>query len=388
MAFSWGNPLNWLRARRHLVATYFVDTTDQKRKRWVAMQARRTGSRDFRFNIPDLPAEFSFIVLGDTGEGDSSQLVVADKFLKEAADTAFTIIASDVVYPAGRSHDYREKFYVPYRAHNRDIYAIPGNHDWYDELVGFMIHFCDNLSHFNDGTRTTVEPEKLTALRAIRKNRLFQPNMYFYVDTPHVRLVCIDTGIKGHIDDEQEAWLRRVSADPKPKILISGKPIYANGEYDNKLANVDRIVNECNYCLVIAGDTHNFQKYCIPVEANGRRHTVWHLVNGGGGAFLVRTHTIPSPSEMHLPVRLQREPDDFECYPTRQQSRWYYNTWWQEHAPDWLVDRDQPPYHKSFVKVSVEPAGLRVRVFEVDDFSDKRNNDLLQPEWVIPCAQL
>ena len=107
MAFSWGNPVNWLRARRHVVASFFADTTDRKRRRWVEMQARRTGSRDFSLSLPDVAAEFSFIALGDPGEGDSSQHVLVDKFLREAADTAFTIIASDVIYPSGRSHDYR-----------------------------------------------------------------------------------------------------------------------------------------------------------------------------------------------------------------------------------------------------------------------------------------
>src|SRR5262245_44253323 len=257
MAFRWGNPLNWLRARRHLLATYVVDTTDQKRQRWVDMQARLTGSREFGLTIPDLPSEFSFMVLGDPGEGDASQLVVVDKFVKEAADTPFSIIASDVIYPSGRSHDYREKFYVPYRTYKGDIYAVPGNHDWYDELTGFMIHFCDNQHHFRDGKRGTVDPEKLAHLRAIRHNRVVQPNMYFYIDTPYVQLVCIDTGIKGRIDADQETWLARVSASPKPKILISGKPIYVDGTYNRDLANVERIVNEHNYHLVIAGDTHN-----------------------------------------------------------------------------------------------------------------------------------
>jgi hypothetical protein len=110
--------------------------------------------------------------------------------------------------------------------------------------------------------------------------------MYFYIDTPHVRVVCIDTGIKGRIDPEQEAWLAQVSAGPKPKILISGKPIYVDGTYNRHLANVDRLVNAHNYRLVIAGDTHNFQKYRVPVEVDGRPHVVWHLVNGGAGAFL------------------------------------------------------------------------------------------------------
>jgi len=72
MAFSWGNPVNWVLARRHLVANLFVDSTDSKRKSWVQEQTRRLSSREFRLDIPGLPAEFSFIVLGDTGEGDSS----------------------------------------------------------------------------------------------------------------------------------------------------------------------------------------------------------------------------------------------------------------------------------------------------------------------------
>jgi hypothetical protein len=384
MAFRWGDPINWLRARRHLVATIFRDTTDQKRQRWVEMQASRTGGHDFAMTVPDLPPEFSFMVLGDTGEGDASQLVLVDKFLKEAADTAFTLIASDVIYPSGRSHDYREKFYVPYRAYQHDIYAVPGNHDWYDELTGFMIHFCDNPYHFRDGNRRTVDAEKLAHLRAIRTNRVFQPNMYFSIDTPHVRIVCLDTGIQGRIDAEQEAWLARVSADPKPKILISGKPIYVDGTYNRYLTNVDRMVNAHNYLLVIAGDTHNFQKYRVPVEGNGPPHVVWHLVNGGGGAFLHRTHRIPPVEKMKLPVTLRHEPDDFECYPTRETSRQHYKSWWKAHAPDWAVDRDQPPYHKSFLKVGVRSTGLRVQVFTVEDFGSHWIDLPPNPEWEIP----
>jgi len=383
MAFYWGNPLNWIRARRHLLA-YVVDTTDSKRAEWVATQAARfVGSEEFRLDVPELPEEFSFIVLGDTGEGDSSQMVVADRFLDEAADTAFSIIAGDVVYPSGRSADYRQKFYIPFRDYGRDIYAVPGNHDWYDELVGFMIHFCGNTHHRKHQERETIDETKLDDLRKIRRNRVVQPNMYFYIDTPHVRVVCLDTGIRGRIDTEQEKWLARVSATPQPKILVLGKPIYVNGEHNDRLDNVNDILNKANYRLVIAGDTHNFQKYRVKVKTNGHDRFVWHLVNGGGGAYLVRTHTIPSANEMKLLGQAWSEPDDFECYPTRDQSRKFYS-WWKENAPDWAVDRDRPPYHKSFVKVSVSASGLRVRVVEIDDFSKKATSDLKQPEWTIP----
>jgi predicted phosphodiesterase len=383
MAFTWGNPLNLIRSYRHVLA-FIWDTTDKKRAKWVAMQKERfPENTDFRLEIPTMDHGFSFIVLGDPGEGDSSQTVIADKFLREAPDSAFTIIASDVIYPSGRSHDYREKFYVPYRKYSgKDIYAIPGNHDWYDELIGFMIHFCDNTYSFRNKNQRTVDPEKLKALRDIRQNKQFQPNMYFYIETPQVRIVCIDTGIKGRIDQEQERWLQKVSEGAKPKILITGKPIYVNGEYDKSLSKVDAIVNENNYRLVIGGDTHNFQKYRIPVNDEGK--FIWHLVNGGAGAFLERTHKIPHARDMQLPVPLREEPLDFECYPTREVSREFYGSWWKEHAPDWTVDRDQPPYHKSFVKVNATVKGLEIQVFVAEDFTAESLASSPYSEWTIP----
>lgn len=388
MAFSWGNPINWLRSYRHLTA-FIYDTTDKKREHWVQRQAEHVGSSEFSFKRDDLPDEFSFIALGDTGEGDSSQMVVVDKFLREGADTAFSIIASDVIYPAGRSHEYREKFYVPYRTYGNDIYAVPGNHDWYDELTGFMIHFCDNTRDYT-GQRVTIDPKKLEELRAIRRNRYNQPNMYFYMDTRYVRIVCIDTGIKGRIGDQQREWLLRISndTDQKPKILISGKPIFVNGTFNDSLKDLNEIVNRFNYLLVITGDTHNFQKYQIPINVNGQQRIVWHLVNGGGGAYMNRTHTIPNARDMRFPtalgIRLENEPADFECYPTRDESRELYGSWLLENAPDALVDRDQPPYHKSFVKVKVQADGLRVLVFSVRHFDDQNLQAGPIRELVIP----
>lgn len=395
MAFFWGNPINWLRSYRHLTA-FIYDTTDQKREEWARRQAERLGSSEFSFKREDIPDEFSFIALGDTGEGDSSQIVVVDKFLREGADTAFSIIASDVIYPSGRSHEYREKFYVPYRGYQNDIYAVPGNHDWYDELTGFMIHFCDNLRDYT-GKRETIDKDKLKTLRAIRRNSYMQPNMYFYMDTRYVRIVFIDTGIKGRIGDKQREWLLRVSNDveQKPKILISGKPIFVNGTFNDSLKDVNQIVNRFNYRLVIAGDTHNFQKYRIPVNVNGQRRTVWHLVNGGAGAYMNRTHIIPDARDMRFPtdlgIRLESGPSDFksdfesdfECYPIRKDSEALFGSWFKENAPDALVDRDQPPYHKSFVKVKVQADGLRVPVFGVKNFGDSLQADPIT-ELVIP----
>ena len=52
------------------------------------------------------------------------------------------VICSDVVYPDGDVNEYLNKFFRPYKDYTKPIYALPGNHDWYDGLNGFMIHFC------------------------------------------------------------------------------------------------------------------------------------------------------------------------------------------------------------------------------------------------------
>ncbi len=51
-------------------------------------------------------------------------------------------IVSDVVYPAGGIDEYEDKFYRPYKDYPGPVYAVPGNHDWYDDLTGFMFTFC------------------------------------------------------------------------------------------------------------------------------------------------------------------------------------------------------------------------------------------------------
>ena len=47
--------------------------------------------------------DFSFLVIGDPGEGDASQHCLRDQFLflGQRPDIKFLVISSDVIYPAG-----------------------------------------------------------------------------------------------------------------------------------------------------------------------------------------------------------------------------------------------------------------------------------------------
>ena len=89
------------------------------------------------------PGDFSFVVIGDTGEGDASQHVLRDQLLSvsNSPDVRFVVISSDVVYPTGAMRDYEAKFWLPFKGVTRPVYAIPGNHDWYDALESFAATF-------------------------------------------------------------------------------------------------------------------------------------------------------------------------------------------------------------------------------------------------------
>jgi hypothetical protein len=84
----------------------------------------------------------SFLLLGETGEGDISQYIPMSVIESVAPDTDSMIICSDVIYPAGGIVEYAYKPSWPYRNYPRPVYALPGNHDWYDSLRGFMTYFC------------------------------------------------------------------------------------------------------------------------------------------------------------------------------------------------------------------------------------------------------
>jgi hypothetical protein len=144
-----------------------------------------------------------------------------------------------------------------------------------------------------------------------------------------VRLIGIDTGIEGDIDRDQGAWLRRVSSEsPKPKILLTGKPIYVDGvHHPGRIeggGTVDEVVTapEHNYIAAIGGDIHNYQRY--PVELPDGR-TLLYLVSGGGGAFMHETHTIGNLDHARLAGVSESR---FRCYPMRGDSLSRFSQLW------------------------------------------------------------
>lgn len=339
-------PLSWLRpsilwqSRNDIIARFISDPTTAARAQWVALarqRAQQTGAHPDFVISRSVGDAVSMLVIGDTGEGDNSQYAVATPLVDMAKNADFTVICSDVIYPTGDLDDYGRKFHHPYRNLELPIYAVPGNHDWYDGLHGFMNYFCElddagYLSQFGRGLAARLagllwrrSPQPIPAVAgAVAEERRppdpLQPAPYFAIDAGPVRFVGIDTGITGDIDEDQYHWLRRVSLDApeRPKILLTGKPIYVDGEHHpgrvtGRTETVDGVVTDpqANYVMAIGGDIHNYQRYPVPV-AGGR--TIQYVVSGGGGAYMHATHRIPSVNVNGV------NESTFRCYPLRRDS--------------------------------------------------------------------
>lgn len=344
--------------------TALRDPIHDYRRKW--MKRRRdegaTGDDCILFR-PDLNA-FSFLLVGDTGEGDHSQYALVPGLESRSEDAAFVFICSDVIYPAGRVEEYGRKFHHPYKGLKPPIYAIPGNHDWYDELQGFMYQFCGTPPKRPTGgksLRTWLDPREYLRLALWRSYRApadlaevlpkkpipspGQPGPYFAIDTPHLRIVGIDTGIRNSIDRDQAAWLERVSEGTKPKLLLTGKPLCVDGKLKEgeiegrrkgePFGTVHDVFAHAayNYVATIGGDIHNYQHYPVRREDDGR--LVHYVVSGGGGAFTQATFDLRSmeegiPGVGRLEYGGKHGEDAFKCYPLRGDSLAMYSRLWDQ----------------------------------------------------------
>lgn len=333
--FSWFSLRALWQSRNDRLARLLTDVTGAERGRWVRAQRQRGGGLELTVTDFAHREHVSFLVLGDTGEGDNSQYHVVRPLIATSEGTSFTYIVSDVIYPAGDVGDYHDKFLHPYHDLPGPIFAVPGNHDWYDGLHGFMTLLCGadpdqrppahrvptrwkRLVHrwlWRQPAEATQD--ELERLRALRPHVSNQPGPYFAIDLKDLLLVGIDTGIRGVLDAEQADWLRKVSALEKDKILLTGKPLVVNAHrktvpVDGSTDTVNDIVEDPanRYIAVIGGDTHNYQRYPVS-EPDGR--TVQYIVSGAGGAYTKATHTIPLVTAENSGCT----ESEFRCYPLR-----------------------------------------------------------------------
>jgi Calcineurin-like phosphoesterase len=145
----------------------------------------------------------SFHVVGDTGASSKSEIrpeaSVADAMAADLAGAtnvpAFFFHLGDVIYNFGEAEYYYDQFYEPFRAYDRPIFAIPGNHDGavtythggsnpdVPSLQAFIANFC---------TPTPLKPQDAGGLA---RTTMTQPGVYFTLDAPFVSIIGLYTNV-------------------------------------------------------------------------------------------------------------------------------------------------------------------------------------------------
>jgi uncharacterized membrane protein HdeD (DUF308 family) len=374
----------------------------------------------FAINPPGIAdgSDFSFIVIGDTGEGDSSQHVLRDQIILAAlqTDVRFIVLSSDVIYPSGEMKDYEAKFWLPFKGVRKPMYAIPGNHDWFDALEGFAATFL-TPAHARTAMRARVEVDhQLTTTNDAHIEALiaeaarlrgeygvptgFQEGPFFQFQTDRFALFAVDSGITKRLDGEQFEWFRAAleSARGKSKMAILGHPLFACGLYratdKPDFAAIHQLLREHDVRIVMAGDTHDLEYYR---EEPAGAAPMYHFVNGGGGAFLTMGAQFTDPATM--PTR------DWAFYPATaplvakneaNNPFWKKPMWWWAKelgawpsAPEWVsaaFDYNVAPYFQSFCEIRVEPSMNRIRVLPWGVHGRLRWSDLQKSADLVPAG--
>jgi hypothetical protein len=294
---NWFNPLQLIQiAIRALIGTVFGAHIDRREVEAVLSQ-----DSSLVHDYSDREVLW-FDYAADLGDGWDSGYSIAWLLAQPQLDAAggrlprgeFLIMGGDEVYPIASRDAYQQKLCSPYAAAlpwsasektAPVIFALPGNHDWYDGLTSFLRVFCQG--------------------RWIGGWRTVQQRSYFAIKLPHDWwLWAVDIQLEGDIDAPQKAYFESLAEQlgAASKVIIcpavsswveAGDPRILRdasqaGDHPNLQFLEQRIAkSKAKLKLSLSGDLHHYSHY-IAVDGSCHRITA-----GGGGAFLHGTHELP-----------------------------------------------------------------------------------------------
>src|SRR6202795_241412 len=228
---------------------YYLGHKDQvqpipRRRSGVALNLSDFIPQDV-LNAIQATGKISFHAVGDTGAAKENrsqtaatavghEAAVADAMVSEiqnqgAKGPAFFFHLGDVIYNFGEAQYYYDQFYEPFRAYDRPIFAIPGNHDGMvfgpgssapqvPTLAAFLTNFC------------APEPGPSPDAGGLVRSVMTQPGVYFTLDAPFVSIIglysnVLDSGAgvissqKGHFPlvDDQLTFLQKELTRLRPQ---------------------------------------------------------------------------------------------------------------------------------------------------------------------------
>jgi hypothetical protein len=334
LGFTPAKPVHWLSpamlantAARVVISNIFGELLD-KRELEGALPTRIHDERPDQTDDTELWFDF----VADLGDGFdptySIAYLLAQDELQAGGETLprgrFLMMGGDEIYPTPSKTRYDDKTKGPYKAAmpippagalRPAIYALPGNHDWYDGLSSFLRLFVKDDKDNIGGWRNA------------------QARSYFAIRLPQRWwILAVDTQFGAYIDDAQLDYFRTVMTliGREDKVIMCGpNPSWVEAVNDpsayDALDYFMRTVllpTGAQVKVMLSGDLHHYARY----QGNGR-----HLIHcGGGGAYLYPTHRMPEAIQVpppEAPYHKQSEPtaryDLKHTYPSKAQSRRY-----------------------------------------------------------------
>ncbi|WP_127545092.1 metallophosphoesterase [Actinoplanes sp. OR16] len=205
------------------------------------------------------------------------------------------MMGGDQVYPLASGDGYENRMKGPYRAALPEapageprptLFALPGNHDWYDGLTAFLRLFARRKDGHIGGWRTE------------------QRRSYFAVKLPaNWWLFAVDEQFGAYIDDPQLMYFERAAAQVGPDdrvILMTPSPTWVKAaDSPEKYDAVDYFIRtilaptRAHVRVLVSGDLHHYARY------TGEDREL--ITCGGGGAYTLGTQNLPD--ELTVPPK-------------------------------------------------------------------------------------
>jgi hypothetical protein len=246
----------------------------------------------------------------DTGDGWNSTYAVAYALAQPMLELAdhngathrterghVLVFGGDLVYPTSSRIEYLRRLVVPFETASADmapdeapdVFAIPGNHDWYDGLSAFSRLFCTGIGGRDFGAWHTRQDRSYFALKL--------PGGWWILGS--------DSQLQHDIDVPQLEYFagiaeRHMKAGDRV-ILCLATPIWI---FAHKYRRHGKVFDETDLLYLrehvfarrgielkvfLAGDLHHYRRHEEAVPATPGA-PIQKITAGGGGAFLHPTH--------------------------------------------------------------------------------------------------